>query len=80
MKAAGSLIASDNGSAAPALPASGRSFVQSLDLTSSVRYVGAEGVAAPARNPFADGRAWVSLDRDGQNGLVATAGWTFLLK
>jgi hypothetical protein len=77
---AGALIASGDGSARTSGPASGRSFIQSLDLTSSVRYVGGSTVTAPARNPFADGRAWVSLDREGQSGLVATAGWSFLLK
>lgn len=64
----------------PAASAPSRGFLQALDMTSSVRYVGASTAAASARNPFADGRAWASLDRDGRNGLVATAGWSFLLK
>jgi len=64
----------------PAASAPSRGFLQSLDMTSSVRYVGTSTAAASARNPFADGRAWASVDRDGQNGLVATAGWSFLLK
>jgi len=58
----------------------GRSFLQSLDLTSSVRYIGSSAMTTSSRTPFADGRAWVTLDRESQDGYVAAAGWTFLLK
>jgi len=57
-----------------------RTFIQSLDLTSSVRYIGSSTVTASSRPAFADGRAWITLDRDSQDGYVAAAGWTFLLK
>jgi hypothetical protein len=82
---ASALMATGSGSsrtasAASAASAPSHGFLQSLDMTSSVRYAGKSTVAASARNPFADGRAWASLDRDARNGLVATAGWSFLLK
>jgi hypothetical protein len=55
-------------------------FIRSLDLSSGGHWVGGASSYVPARNPFADGRVWASLTRDGGNNLVATAGMSFLLK
>ena len=60
--------------------AASRSFVQAMDLSSGGRWVAGTASPAPSHNPFTDGRTWISLTRDGDSGLVATAGLSFLLK
>jgi hypothetical protein len=60
--------------------AASQSFVQAMDLSSGGRWVAGTPSPAPSHNPFAEGRAWMSLTRDGDSSLVATAGLSFLLE
>ena len=56
------------------------SFIRSLDLSSGGRWTGGASAPIVTRNAFTDGRAWVSLTKDANDGIVATAGMSFLLK